>query len=410
MAGEPSIDRPLEAITDTHSEEDVKPFHCTVPRILFGQGRLEELGSLAAKFGQKAFLTIDPYLHETGQSDRVGTLLREVSVDLVTYAEIEPNPDCAIVDRAATIARDASCSLVIAFGGGSAIDFGKGVAVMASNPGTCWQYTRRRDHTPLVPNEDTLPVIAIPTTAGTGSEMTPYAVFTHSRLREKSSIVNDRIIPRVALIDPELTYSCPSRLTALTGVDVLAHAIEAYVNIQASPFAKMVAREAIQLVSGHLRTAVKDSSDREARNAMAWASALAGIAISHSNPTLPHALGQAVGGYTHAPHGGSVAACLTAVMRLSVSADIRGFADIAHAMDPSVRSLPVEKQAERSVLLVETLLNDIDVRVRFRDFGLKEEDIERVTEIALTGYFTGISLHPKPVGPEEIRQIYMQCL
>ena len=202
----------------------------------------------------------------------------------------------------------------------------------------------------------------------------------------------------------------PSKLTALTGIDVLAHAIESYINVKATPYSKMVGIEAIRLVGRYLPQASSNGRNMTARQHMAWASALAGIAIAHANPTLPHALGQAVGGYIHAPHGGSVAACLPEIMKISYMADLESFGEIATAMDPSVSELPMYQRAEKSVEFVERLFRDLDCSVRFSDFGLKEEHIERVTEIAMTGYFTGISLHPRVVDRDEIMRIYRACL
>jgi 1,3-propanediol dehydrogenase len=143
---------------------------------------------------------------------------------------------------------------------------------------------------------------------------------------------------------------------------------------------------------------------------MAWASTLAGIAIAHSNPTLPHALGQAAGGFVHVPHGASIAACLPHIIRLSYDADAQSFAELAVALDPSSRDLPTDQRAERSADLFARLFEDINLKVRFSDFGLKAEDIPRVARIALTGYFTGISLHPKQVDAAQIEEIYRACL
>lgn len=385
-------------------------FQCRVPKVLFGSGRIKSLGVLASELGHKAFLAVDPYIDSSDLADRLVRGLDRASVTTTRYSKIEPDPDCFAVDEAAEITRKNACTSVIAVGGGSAIDFGKGVAVVAANPGTCWQYTRRTDHTPKIPGPDTLPVIAVPTTAGTGSEATHFAVFTNPKIREKSTIVSDRIMPRIALVDPELTFSCPRQLTALTGVDVLAHSLEAFINIKASPFAKMVAIEAIHLVGRYLVRTVKDGEDREARENMAWASTLAGIAIAHSNPTLPHALGQAAGGFIHVPHGASVAACLPHIVRLSYDADPASFAELAAALDPAARDLPLNQRAERSADLLEQLFRDIDLKVRFSDFGLKEEHIPRITQIALTGYSTGISLHPKQLDGAGIEEIYRACL
>jgi alcohol dehydrogenase class IV len=388
----------------------MKDFACLVPKVLFGAGRRRDLGAAAAAWGRTAFLALDPYLAKGGAGAEIEKLLRDAGLGLVTFSGIDPDPDCFAADAAAETARREGCDLVVCVGGGSAIDFGKGVAVAAGNEGTTWQHTRRRDHTPLVPGPGTLPVIALPTTAGTGSEMTHYAVFQNPKLREKSTVVSERIVPRVAIVDPELTYSCPPRLTALTGVDVLAHAIEAYINTSTTPFARLVALEAIRLVGAWLAKAVADGNDAEARQHMAWASALGGIAIAHANPTLPHALGQAAGGYLHAPHGATVAACLAQVMTISHAADPASFADIAVALDPPTATLPAAERAARSAALVDALLARIGARVTFGELGMKRDDIARVTDIALVGYFTGISLHPRRVERDEIVRIYESCL
>ena len=385
-------------------------FKFRVPDVVFGSGKRRDLPGILRGMGTRAFFALDPYLLQSGVGEETAALLKEEGIDTVMYSGIDPDPDCFSVDEAARAARDESCDMVIAAGGGSVIDFGKGVAVIAKNPGTCWSYTRRRDHTPNTPGPGTLPVIALPSTAGTGSEMTHYAVFTNPNLREKSTIVHDRIVPRIAVIDPELTFSCPPALTALTGVDVLAHAIEAYVNINASVFAQMVAIEAIRIAALFLPAAVKDGQNREARERMSWASALAGIAIAHSNPTLPHAIGQAAGGFVHAPHGASVACCLVEVMRMSCHSALEKFSEIALALDPSTRSLPINERAKASSSLVGRLLREIGVDARFSHFGLSEKDIEKVAEIAMTGYFTGISLHPKQADKAEIMGILRACL
>ena len=385
-------------------------FKCQVPKVLFGAGRRKELGAAAAEWGRKAFLALDPFLERSGAGAQIGELLRAAGLSVVLYSRIAPDPDCFAVDEAAAVARRDGCDLVVAAGGGSALDFGKGVAVVAGNRGTAWQHTRRKDHTPLVPGPGTLPVVALPSTAGTGSEMTHYAVFSNPELREKSTIVSERIIPRAALVDPELTYSCPPRLTALTGVDVLAHAIEAYINVSSPPFARLVSLEAIRLVGAWLPRAAAHGSDSEARQHMAWASCLGGMAIAHANPTLPHALGQAAGGFVHAPHGATVAACLAEVMRLSHASAPQPFADVASALEPACAALPLAGRAARSAVLVDELLGRVGARVSFGELGLQEQDLERVTQIALTAYATGIGLHPRKVDKEEILRIYRACL
>jgi len=385
-------------------------FSCTMPKVIFGNGRIHELSNHAKGLGKKAFLALDPFLATTGFREEIESMLDSAGLKYFTFSDIQPNPSCFEIDTAGESAKKEACDFVIAVGGGSAIDFGKGIAVVAGNPGKSWEYTRRKDHTPREPGDETLPLIAVPTTAGTGSETTHFSVLSNPDLKEKSTIAHERIFPRIALVDPGLTVSMPAKLTALTGIDVLAHAIESYINIRATPFSGMVGIEAIRLVGRFLTEAVANGRNMRARESMAWASTLAGVAIGHANPTLPHALGQAAGGFIHAPHGGSVAACLPEIMKISYMADLQRFGEIAVALDPAAARLPVYERAEMSVVLVERLFRDIDCSVTFGDFGLKEEDIDRVTEIAMTGYFTGISLHPKVVGEEEIKRIYRACL
>lgn len=389
----------------------MEEFTCRVPKIVFGRGKVRQLAALVEPVGKRALLAIDPFLYRdspTGQD--ILKQLQDRSLFAVPYWEISPNPPFRDADKAAEIARESQCDFVIAVGGGSTMDFGKAVAVVARNPGSAWQYTRRKDHTPLVPGPETLPVVAVPTTAGTGSEATQYSVLSHPDLREKSTIVHERIMPVLAVVDPEMMHSMSPRLTTFTGLDVLAHATESYINLRATTFARMFSLEALRRVGRYLRQAVANGNNEQARAEMAWASTLAGIAIAHANTTLPHALGQAAGAYVGIPHGASVAALLPEIMRRSFPADLKGFAAIAVALDPSAEALPLYERAERSVFLVERLFRDIGFAVKLSDFGLKESDIGTITKIALTAFAIGIGSHPKVFVEEEIKQIYRACL
>ncbi len=219
----------------------------------------------------------------------------------------------------------------------------KGVAVMATNPGTCWEYTRRKDHTPREP------------------EMYPagYRHPNHCRNRfrnyplrgfqqlQNQGEKHDRQRTDYPALGPGRSGAdihLPKQLTALSGVDVLAHSIEAYINIHASPWVRLVAREAIRLVAAYLPAVVKNGEDHEARQKMAWASTLGGMAIAHANPTLPHALGQAAGGYIHAPHGASVAACLAQILRYQLRVGPKRFAEIAW---PWIRMLKISRRKSK---------------------------------------------------------------
>lgn len=385
-------------------------FSCTIPTIEFGVGKSEELPVIVKRFGAKVLLALDPYLDQNGYGDEVVNHLKRKNISAIKFSEITPNPSCFGIDKAAKIAREEGSQVIVAIGGGSAIDFGKGVAVVATHSGASWQYTERKDHEVLRPTAETLPIIALPTTSGTGSEVTHYAVFNNPEMKEKSTLISEHVMPKVALVDPALTYSAPPTLTAHTGIDVLAHAVESYIGLNASTVSKLVSREAVELVFKYLPVAVANGQNVEARDKMAWASTLAGIGIVHGGVALPHAIGQPVSGLLGAPHGGSIAACIGRILEISYIADLQGFAELAEAMDPTISSLSQRAKAEKCPELVTRLLNDTNSAARFSDFGMNEGDIDKVTNIALTGYYFDIESNPKKVTTEEIKQIYRDCL
>ncbi len=390
----------------------MEDFNCYLPvKVIFGNGKLSELGHYAKNYGSKAFLAIDPYMDKIGLGDKVVDLLKKSSIETFKYSNIEPNPVCFMVDKAAKIAKEEGVEVVIGIGGGSTLDFAKGVAIITTNPGKSWDYTERTDHEIHRPNDKTLPILTIPTTAGTGSEVTLYSVLNNPTIKEKSTIFSDKIFPKVTIVDPELMYSMPPRLTALTGIDALSHAIESYININANLYSSMLAIESIKLVAQYLPAAVANGKNKEAREKMAWASTLAGMAISHVGTVLPHALGQPVSGLCDAPHGGTIACCLTRVIEFSFTADFNRFANIAEAIDSSaIKSLSLREKAAKSAELVQRLLKDVNSEVTFGDFGLREDDIDKVTNIALKAYYMDINNNPKLVTKEDIQKLYKECL
>lgn len=387
----------------------MEPFACYLPKIEFGEGGLSKIGRLAAGYGRKAMLTIDPFLDRKGLTQEIVKLLGKEGLSAVVNTDITPNPDCFRADNAGRIAREERCDLVVAVGGGSALDYGKAVAVVAKNEGQAWQFTDRKDHTVLRPDK-VLPVIAVPTTAGTGSEATPFSVLNNPRVHEKSTIVSDKIMPACSIVDPALTYSMPAELTALTGIDVLAHAIESFISVRSNPYGKLTALEAMRIVGRWLPEAVANGDNVEARRNMAWASALGGSAISYIGVALPHTMGQPVGGLKGAPHGAAVAACLVKVMEASFTADFDKFAAVAEALDGSVASLPLYARAEQSAALVERLFRYINVKVRYRDFGVTEADIDKLVYTATTSYYGDLMCHPKRMDEASLKALYRECL
>ena len=231
-----------------------------------------------------------------------------------------------------TCAGKEGCRVVVGLGGGSAIDFAKGVAVAGTHEGTVIDYMTRVGYPSKPITERTLPIVAVPTTAGTGAEVTSVAVITIPGDHEKHGIINPRVFPRVAIVDPGLTLSLPARLTAGTGFDVFAHAFEAFASKFTTPFADMVALEAMRLVGGHCGVAVRECEDAVAREHMAWASTLGGMAIANAVMTVAHGIAQALGGRFHIAHGEAVASCLPEVMEQMVPSRADRLARVAEAM------------------------------------------------------------------------------
>jgi len=384
-------------------------FKGRIPQIEFGAGIIDRIGEIAKEYGEKALLTIDPFLDSSGYSKRIIERMEKEGIRAAKFTDIEPNPSCFAIDKAGAFAKSNKTDLIIAVGGGSTLDFGKAVAVIAVNGGSSWDYTERADHTIKRPKK-VLPLVAVPTTAGTGSETTPFSVLNNPKIREKSTIVSDYIFVNKVLIDPETMYSMPRRLTASTGFDAFAHCLESYISLAATPFSRMAAMEGMRIIAQNLPLAVANGENREARAQMAWASSLGGTAISSIGVTLPHSLGQPVGGYCGAPHGESVAACMVEVLKLSHSSNPQVFADISDILDPSYMGKPIKSRAAACPELVQAFLDEIGLRIRFRDFGLKKTDIDKVTSIALTGYYFDIKCHPRTVNESDIKALYSACI
>ncbi len=386
----------------------MREFQFELPtRIVFGEGKIKEIGEITREFGKKAFVVVDPNLKALSQ--RIADALGKANISSIEFSNIQPNPLYTSIDEASVIAREEKCDVIIGIGGGSTIDTAKAIAVVSKGGGSSWDYVQRTDHEVKKPKA-TLPIIAVPTTAGTGSETTLYAVLTNPTIKEKSTIISPAIFPKIALLDPELTLSMPPFLTASTGFDAFAHAVEAYISVNSTPLSDMFALEAIRLLSKYLPGVVANGRDIVARSKVALGATLAGVAISYGGTTLPHALGQAVGGYCNAPHGATIAASYVAIMEYSFISDQTKFSQIAEIMEPSVSTLSLRNKAEKAVVLIEQFLKDINLNVKFSDYGVKKEDVPKLVESVLKGYKQDVEAHPRVATKEEIANIYYKCL
>ena len=260
--------------------------------IIFGAGRVTEAGALAARYGKKAMLVTVPEFPAVAELyAKVKKSLADAGVACVHYDGVIPNPTTELVTRGAELAKAEGVDVVIGLGGGSSMDTAKAIAVEATHPGTAWDYNC---HT-AGPTEQTLPILAISTTAGTGSQTTPCAVITKTSAKDKSAIWNKNIFPRAAIVDPEVTLSLPASVTAQTGFDAFCHNFEAYLSVNTNPLVECMALDAIRIIAAYLPRALADGSDLEARSQMAWADTLGGLTNASAGVTLPHGLGMQIG-------------------------------------------------------------------------------------------------------------------
>ena len=276
---------------------------------------------------EKPLVITDPFIRGSGIVDRATALLDGARIYWSVFSDTVPDPTTAVVEAGARILCDGDFDSLVAIGGGSPIDTAKGMSVLAANGG------RMRDY--KVPSEipkSGPPVIAIPTTAGTGSEVTRFTVITDTDTDEKMLIAGLACCPLAAIVDYELTLTMPYRLTADTGIDSLTHAIEAYVSRRASPFTVGLAKNAMALIARHIRTACAEPGNRAAREAMMLGATTAGMAFSNASVALVHGMSRPIGAFFHVPHGLSNAMLLPEVTAFSASAALDRYAECAHAM------------------------------------------------------------------------------
>lgn len=344
-------------------------------RLIFGRGRLKELSSLHLP-GQKALIVITngKSMRHLGYLDRVAGYLKEQGIDAVVFDRILPNPIETHVMQAAEFARNENCDFVIGLGGGSAIDSAKAIALMVKNPGTYWDYVKGLKK----PGEDVLPVIAVPTTAGTGTEADPWTVITNTAANEKVGFGIKETFPRLAIIDPELMVSVPAKLTAYQGMDAFFHSVEGYLANVAQPLSDMYALDSVRRISTFLPQAVADGSNLQAREEMAWASTQAGMVESISSCISEHSMEHALSAfYPELPHGAGLVALsvpyFSYLLKKNRAKVTERYLHIARAMG---------RQGDNPKLFIDALKDLIAAvgldNLKLSEWGIKKEEAEKL--------------------------------
>ncbi|MEA1963827.1 MAG: iron-containing alcohol dehydrogenase, partial [Candidatus Aerophobetes bacterium] len=323
-------------------------------KVYFGSQTLKKLGKEAEKLGKKALIvTGRNFARKTGILKKVDDLLKKAGVEAALFEEVEPNPSLKTVEEGTDLSKREGSDVIIGLGGGSAMDTAKGIAVLATNPEPLTSYLGR-DRVKKPP----LPIIAIPTTAGTGSEVTPYATFINNeKTPPRKEIITDRLIlPTVALVDPQLTLSLPLSVTADSGVDALSQAIESYISKKSQPLSEIFALKAVELLAQYLPEVMRNPEDLEFRSFCLYASLLGGIAIAHTGTVIAHGMSYRLTSEFGVVHGRAVGVLLPWVCDFNLSGNYLKFSSLARALGEKAENLSEEEMAKKSIEKIRELL------------------------------------------------------
>jgi alcohol dehydrogenase class IV len=351
----------------------------TTKRILFGLGAVEKTGAEAQLLKVKKVLIItDTGVIQAGLLGSVEKSLQSIGLPFVIFDGVEPDPRIEVVDKSVQFAKKEGIDLIIGFGGGSSLDIAKVTAIMITNPSKIDGLFG----VDLVPNPG-VPVILIPTTAGTGSEVTPIAILSDTKEKLKKGIVSAYLFPEVAIVDPKLTVGLPPSVTAFTGMDALTHAIESFYSINATDLSDLLAFRAMEILSKNIRMAFAHGENLVARSNMMEGSLLAGIAFANAGVGAVHAFAYPLGGEFHLAHGLTNTLMLPYLMRYNILGCPHKFAQMAKAFGERVEGISELVGAEIAVRFVERLSDDLRVPRRLRDVGIQEDAIPRLAEAAM---------------------------
>ncbi|HAJ26840.1 MAG TPA: alcohol dehydrogenase [Syntrophus sp. (in: bacteria)] len=370
-------------------------------KIVFGNGSFQQLPDHIRELqAKRPLIVLDKQLAATGMKEQVTELLKKSGMECQIFDKVDPEPKISLADEGAKLALKAKCDIIVGIGGGSAMDVAKAIAVLATNKGKAVDYLGLNK----VPGPG-LPKIMIPTTAGTGSEVTFTSVFVRPDLKKKEGMNSPFLYPDLALLDPLLTVSLPPGPTASTGIDALCHAIESYTSINASPMSELLSLEAVALIAENLRTAVHDGSNIAAREKMLLGSLYAGLGLANAGVTAVHSLSYPLGGKYGIPHGLANTVLLPHVMSFNISGAQEKFVDIAEAMGEMVDGLPLREAAYLAVEAVNALVEDCGIQTNLEDLGISEDDFEEMAKIAMT-VARPLANNPRQVTPEDAVAIY----
>jgi alcohol dehydrogenase len=373
-------------------------FSFNLPTLIeFGYGKAAELGQRLKQLEAKqVFLVTDKGVESAGLLAPLADSLKNSGIFFDIYTGVEPDPSLETIGLGVEAFRQKPYDCIIAVGGGSPIDTAKGIRVVAANGGNIDHYAGVN----RIPVAPTIPLLAIPTTSGTGSEVTMFGVYSDWQNNVKVTVTSRHMAPTIALVDPALTMSLPAKMTAASGIDALAHGIETFFSLQSRPASDALAMEAIDTVNEHLRRAVQHGADVEARIGMSHGSLLAGMAFNNGFLGLAHAIGSALSGHCHVPHGVAIGLLLPKVVEFNAAVRPKKAGRIAELMGVKGRSEELSAQAGPAVA---RLVEDIGLPTRLREVGVPEE---KLADIAKDSFKSGMmKLNPRQPSEEEVLKL-----
>jgi alcohol dehydrogenase class IV len=377
----------------------------TTPRIVMGPGAIKTIGDEVKKRGiAKVLIVTDKGVIGAGLTGPVETSLTEAGIAYAIFDGVEPDPRYEIVADCVAMVEKEKAELLIGLGGGSPIDITKTTAIMVTNEGPISEYFG----IDLIPNPG-LPTIMVPTTAGTGSEVTPIAILSDEGEKLKKGVVSPHMYPSMGILDAELTIGLPPHVTAATGMDALIHAVEAYTSINATGLTDMFNIRAIEIIYNNLRIAYAKGDNIEARSAMMEGALLAGIGFANAGVTAVHAFAYPIGAEFHIPHGVANTLMLPHVIRYNVLGNLPKFAGLAKPFGIPTEGLDDLQIVDRVIAAIDRLADDIRVPRHLADFGVKEKDVPMLAE-GVMKVTRLLANNPRTLNYEDAKAIYTAAL
>jgi alcohol dehydrogenase class IV len=372
--------------------------------VLMGEGICSQIGAQAELLGARNILLVtDEGLEKAGVVDKVLQHIDSAPLKVTVFSEVKPDPTVKVVDQGASVAKEKGCDLIVAVGGGSPIDAAKAIAIVVPNGGSCTDYEGMDQY-----KRPPLPLFAIPTTCGTGSEVTFGAVLTDSNTNYKFIVYGYNCAPEVAFLDPTLVVGIPKNVLAPTGMDALTHAVESYVSKGATPQSRPMSLEAMRMISENFRRAIKDSGDVEAVTNMLYAANIAGIAFACTRLGIIHAMALPLGAFFHVPHGIANSILLPHGLDYNLGYDNLGYCDMAVAMGEDLSGRSEEEGARTFVDMIKQIAVDVGVPGRLTDVGVTEDKIDDMARDTMKS--SHIPVNPRPIRQEEVEDLYRKAM